>query len=579
MRHLSVILISLTFFSWTSSTLENQFLTTFEKSNGTKSASYTDGISWWDNLAKNFDEVHMQEFGMTDAGYPLHTIVLSKGKVKLENVKSSSKSTILINNAIHPGEPDGVDASMMLYRDILLDHRELMDSCIVVCIPYYNIGGALNRSNSSRANQNGPMEYGFRGNAQNLDLNRDFVKCDSRNAQSFAKLLQLIDPDVYVETHVSNGADYQYNITYLSTQPDKLGGQMGSHLRSKMIPSLEQKMKSKGNEMVPYVNHWGGPLKDSYATFYDSPRYSSGLTTLHNIFGFITETHMLKPFKQRVEATYDYLLSTVEYTKEQNSQIQVARDIQKSDVASATTMPIDWDVDKYDFKEIQFKGYEYGYKKSEVSGEDRLYYDRSKPITKSMFYRGSMLETTRKTKPKAYILRRGFIDVEDRLRWNGVELKELSQDTTIKVEVYKIVEFETVDQAYEKHYLHYDTKIDMDTIDWTFRKGDYLISTGTDKDRFILEMLEPEGPDSYFNWNFFDAVLQQKEHYSAYVFEDRAADLLANNPALKAQFEKAKQSKASSRGGMTAPEQLEWIYKHSPHSEKELKKLPVFKVL
>ncbi|MGB0850925.1 MAG: M14 family metallopeptidase [Bacteroidia bacterium] len=579
MRHLSVILISLTFFSWTSSTLENQFLTTFEKSNGTKSASYTDGISWWDNLAKNFEEVNMQEFGMTDAGYPLHTIVLSKGNVKLENVKSSSKSTILINNAIHPGEPDGVDASMMLYRDILLDHRELMDSCIVVCIPYYNIGGALNRSNSSRANQNGPMEYGFRGNAQNLDLNRDFVKCDSRNAQSFAKLLQLIDPDVYVETHVSNGADYQYNITYLSTQPDKLGGQMGSHLRSKMIPSLEQKMKSKGNEMVPYVNHWGGPLKDSYATFYDSPRYSSGLTTLHNIFGFITETHMLKPYKQRVEATYDYLLSTVEYTKEQNSQIQVARDIQKSDVASATTMPIDWDIDKYDFKEIQFKGYEYGYKKSEVSGEDRLYYDRSKPITKSMFYRGSMLETTRKTKPKAYILRRGFIDVEDRLRWNGVELKELSQDTTIKVEVYKIVEFETVDQAYEKHYLHYDTKIDMDTIDWTFRKGDYLISTGTDKDRFILEMLEPEGPDSYFNWNFFDAVLQQKEHYSAYVFEDRAADLLANNPALKAQFEKAKQSKASSRGGMTAPEQLEWIYKHSPHSEKELKKLPVFKVL
>ena len=192
---------------------ESEFKTIFESSNGTKSASYDEGIKWWSQICKEYNELSMQEYGMTDAGLPLHTITLSQEGYTLEKLGNSKKAIILINNAIHPGEPDGVDASMMLFRDIIQHNKNILDSCILVCIPYYNIGGALNRSGTSRANQNGPESYGFRGNAQNLDLNRDFIKCDSRNAQSFAKLLQLIDPDVYIETHVSNGADYQYNLT------------------------------------------------------------------------------------------------------------------------------------------------------------------------------------------------------------------------------------------------------------------------------------------------------------------------------------------------------------------------------
>jgi hypothetical protein len=161
-----------------------EFKTLFETSNGLQSAPYHSGIQWWKEFSNAFDEVQIQEYGMTDAGIPLHTIVLSKNGIALSQIKKSGKTILLINNAIHPGEPDGVDASMMLFRDILSSKKELLDSCILVCIPYYNIGGAINRSSYSRANQNGPEEYGFRGNAQNLDLNRDFVKCDSRNAES-----------------------------------------------------------------------------------------------------------------------------------------------------------------------------------------------------------------------------------------------------------------------------------------------------------------------------------------------------------------------------------------------------------
>ena len=153
-------------------------------------------------------------------------------------------------------------------------------------------------------------------------------------------------------------------------------------------------------------------------------------------------------------------------------------------------------------------------------------------------------------------------------------MQELTQDSTIQVISSRILSYETNKEPYEKHYLHYNTTTVADTISWTFRKGDYLIPMGTDKDRFILEMLEPEGPDSYFNWNFFDAVLQQKEWYSDYVFEDRAAELLEKDAGLKADFELMKQSKDS----ITPQEQLSWIYKNSPHYEKEYNRLPVFKV-
>ncbi len=578
MKKLSFILLALSLIS-RAAPKPKDFKTLFETSNGTQSAPYHEGIQWWETLAKSTEHIQIAEFGMTDAGLPLHVITLSKEGLAYDKIKDSHKTIILINNAIHPGEPDGVDASMMLFRDIAASQKELLDSCIVMCIPYYNIGGALNRNSSTRTNQDGPEAYGFRGNAQNLDLNRDFVKCDSRNAESFAKLLQLVDPDMYIETHVSNGADYQYTMTYLSTQPDKQGYEMGSYMRKEMIPALEQSMIAKDQEMVPYVNHWGGPLKNGYATFYDSPRYSSGLTTLHNIFGFITETHMLKPFKQRVEATYDYLLSSVEYCTTNSSTIKKIRSAQKEAVAAAKSMPIDWEVDKFDVTQMVFKGYEYGYKKSEVTGEDRLYYDRTKPVEKMMFYAGSMLETNHKEKPQAYILRRGFTAVEDRLRWNGVKLIALEKDTSIRVASYTIQDYQTVNSPYEKHYLHSKTRATLDTITWMFRKGDFLIPTGTDKDRFILEMLEPEGPDSYFNWNFFDAVLQQKEHYSAYVFEDKAAELLKNNEELRIQFEFATHQGIDTPVNISAEEKLDWVYKHSSHYEKEHNRLPVFKTL
>jgi hypothetical protein len=552
--------------------------TRFEKSKGKESADYFEGSSWWSLFGMTHFGSEAASFGDTDAGYKLQVVTLSSKPVRLYDIQKSNKTVILINNAIHPGEPDGVDASMMLFRDIATKTRgqKILENCILVCIPYYNIGGAINRNQHSRANQEGPISYGFRGNAQNLDLNRDFIKCDSKNAMSFAELLQIIDPDVYIETHVSNGADYSYTMTYLATQTDKLGYGMGTYLRDKMIPSLEQRMFDQDEIMVPYVNHHSGPLKDKMYTFYDSPRYSSGLTTLHQTFGFITETHMLKDFTRRVWATYKFLFSAADYCSEHSNEIQEKRKQAKLQVAKAQKFPIDWRVDTVAHKKFKFKGYEAGYKKSEVTGAQRLFYDQSKPVTRDMKYFNRMNPITTVTKPQYYVLKKGYWRVADRLKSNGVKLTALKKDTVITVNSFKIKDYESDKRPYEKHYHHSNVQYDLEPLTYQFREGDYLIEMNTDKNRFIAEVLEPGGPDSYFSWNFFDANLQQKEWFSPYVFEDKAYQLLLKDKNLKKQFEKKKLSDKKFASNSKA--QLYWIYKHSPHYESSHMRLPVFRI-
>ena len=314
MKNILFILLTLALISW-APPKSNDFKTIFETSDGKQSASYHEGIAWWKNFSNAFNEVQMQEYGITDAGFPLHIIVLSKDAQQLSEIKESSKTIILINNAIHPGEPDGVDASMMLFRDIVQGKIDAPKHTKLITIPIYNVGGSLNRNTGTRTNQNGPKSYGFRGNARNFDLNRDFIKCDTENAKSFTQLFHLINPEIFIDNHVSNGADYQYTLTHLFTQHNKLGGQQGQYLHNSLMPTLEQKLQGKNWDITPYVNVFNKVPENGFTQFMDSPRYSTGYTTLFNTLGLMVETHMLKPYKQRVLGTYELMKSMIEISE------------------------------------------------------------------------------------------------------------------------------------------------------------------------------------------------------------------------------------------------------------------------
>ena len=210
MRRILALLLFVPFFAST------QTITTkFEESKGAQTPTYQEIVNWWQKLDAASGKVKMLTMGMSDAGFPLNLIVIANnGDYNFDNIRKNNKRVILVNNGIHPGEPDGIDASMLLARDIVINKYKIPDNIVLAIIPVYNIGGCLNRSANYRVDQNGPEEFGFRGNSQNLDLNRDFIKCDSKEARSFAEIFHLTDPDVFVDNHVSNGADYQHALQY-----------------------------------------------------------------------------------------------------------------------------------------------------------------------------------------------------------------------------------------------------------------------------------------------------------------------------------------------------------------------------
>ena len=212
---------------------EYDFETIFERSEGMETATYNQVISYYQQLTEAFPTITIEEFGMTDSGLPLHLVTYSPDEEFDLTKLRENKTIIFINNGIHPGESDGIDATMMLFRDYADKKIAVPKNTIIVTIPVYNIGGALNRNSTTRVNQNGPAEYGFRGNARNYDLNRDFIKAYTRNARSFAEIFHHVNPDIFVDTHVSNGADYQYTLTHLFTQHNKLGGELGEYLEKR----------------------------------------------------------------------------------------------------------------------------------------------------------------------------------------------------------------------------------------------------------------------------------------------------------------------------------------------------------
>ncbi len=550
----------------------------FERTNGLESATYFEAIDWYKNLDKKYPQVFLKEMGSSDAGYPLHLVLVSAdGKFDPVQWHKKNKVVILINNGIHPGEPDGIDASMMLVRDIVSKKINLPENVALAFIPVYNIGGCLNRNSCSRANQNGPKAYGFRGNAQNLDLNRDFTKCDSKEARTFSQIFHFLDPDIFMDNHVSDGADYQHTMTLLTTQYDKLSAGLGEWLKDNFEPQLYKGMAEKNWEMVPYVNFETANPDNGMEMFYDPPRYSSGYAALFQTIGFVPETHMLKPFKDRVLSTYALMQTVMEKSSLNAIALITQRNKSKAETIKEKSWPLNWRNDTTKFSFITFKGYEQAFKASDATGLNRMYYDRSKPFTKQVKFFNVFTPGNFITVPAAYIIPQGWSDVVDLLKLNKVSVQQLKADTSIEVEVYHINEYKSLTRPYEKHHKNSGVKVSVMKEEIKFLKGDYVIPLNQRANRFIVEMLEPTGDDSYFAWNFFDAILQQKEGYSDYRWDDLAAEVLKNNPDLRRKMEEKK--KTDPKFAANGSAQLDFIYKNSPYYEPGHNRYPVYRLM
>ena len=558
-----------------------RFATPFEQSDGWETVKYQAAIRFYQDLSSKSPRVTISERGSTDSGLPLHLVLIADGEpVDLRKIRTDERSVLLINNAIHPGESDGVDASMAFARDLALNEREashVLSDVIVAIIPVYNIGGALNRNKGTRANQNGPREYGFRGNGRNYDLNRDFIKCDTRNARSFTQIFQMLDPDLLIDTHVSNGADYQHVMTTSQSQKDKLGLHLGTYLEEVFEPKLFDRMKRSGFPTIPYVNSGGRPPEQGFSQFLETPRYSTGYAALFQTMGFMTETHMLKPYPQRVKATQEFLRQAVELLATESKVIQEIKQKDRQAYPRQPQAAIAWEVDQNMPSRLEFHGYHAEYIDSEITPGKRLFYDRDKPFVRNIPYFNHYRVSRSVSLPAGYLIPREWHSVIELMQLNLVEMQVVEQVMQCKAEVYQIDEVETRSTPYEGHYFHDKVKLSVKVQDIRARPGDMIITIDQDRARYVVETLEPAAMDSLFRWNRFDTILQQKEHFSPYVFETSAHEMLNSDPKLKQDLTKQIEQDAQFATDRNA--QLEFLYRRSIHYEKSHRRYPVVRLL
>lgn len=563
---------------------QSESQTPFEAKGSNYSASYDEAIAFYKQLEASSDIVKVIEYpNGTDIGRPLHLVVITANGKSFDPriIRRTDSRIVLINNGIHPGEPCGVDASMILARDLVTDkiYRSLLEHVAVCIIPVYNVGGALDRGRDSRANQDGPEDHGFRGNGRLLDLNRDFLKADSRNAQTFLKIFATWQPDLFIDTHTSNGADYQHSITYIPTQKDKFNPELANYMNTVLNPELVKNLSLAGYDMCPYVNTkgWIMPPDSGLVGFLETPRYSTGLAALFNTIGYTTETHMLKPFEDRVYSTYHFLLNLLKTVNRDRKMIGRLRTAANEAVKTQTEFVIKWKRSPTVTEMIPFKGFTATIAPSQVTGLPRITYDRTNPYSKEIpFYNTFVPEITVQA-PKAYVVPQSWHEVVDRLKLAGVEMRQLSADAEVDVEVYYIDKWKPSPQPYEGHWPISQIETRTENATLTFHQGDYVVYCNQVANRYVVESLEPRAHDSWMFWNFFDEILQRKEYFSAYVFEETAQKMLADDPALKKELEEFIASDSTIAGNDWA--QMDFLYRKSDFYEPTHMRYPVGRMI
>ncbi len=564
---------------------ENAWITTFEASDGLQTASYDEVIDYSRRLADASPQVTYELIGKSAAGYDIPILIINKtGLARPGDVRASGDLVMLIEGGIHPGEAEGTDAILMLMRDIAItkDHAWLLENITFIFLPVFNVDGLNRMGPYNRINQNGPEEMGWRANSQNLNLNRDFLKADTPEMHAWLTMFNNWLPDFFVDCHTTDGADYQYVITYVMETFGTMDPMLTRWQEKEFLPYVQGKMDVAGHLMNPYVSfrRWHDPqsgLRSGPA----SPRLSQGYTAIQNRPGLLIETHMLKPHRQRTEATYDLLLASAEFLDTNPEKLKViirAADANTADPSFRDRpFPVNWTRDDTDSVMMEFKGVEYDIVKSDLTGGNWYKYHPDRPVTFELPWFNSSVPSVTVDLPEAYIIPQQWYEVIYRLALHGVEIRYLYEDTDLWVEQYRFDDPRWSRGPNEGRFTINDIRYETfrDTV--TFRKGSAVVDMNQRTARVIASILEPAAPDSYVHWGFFNAIFEQKEYSETYVMETLAREMLAADPELKAEFERKKADDpdfAGSQWGM-----LNWFYSKTPYWDDQKNLYPVGKIV
>ncbi len=573
---------------WIFSTLllaqDVEWLTKLEKSNYLETVSYEECISFSKKLAAFSPMTHYQEIGFSPQQRAIPLLIIDKdGFTNVQDIKKAGRLIIFIQAGIHAGEPDGTDAGFLLLRDMLIHHKnlDLLNHLSILFIPSLNVDGLARMSPYNRINQNGPKEMGWRTNGNNLNLNRDYMKADSPEMRAVLGVFTEYLPDLFIDCHTTDGADYQYVATYAVETFGNMDDGLTDWTKNVYEPYLVEQMNKKNSPIFPYVTfkNWHDP-RSGLIRRAGTPMTSHGYFALQNRVGLLIETHMLKPYKPRVFATYDLLIASMEIMtkhgkalRELNNQADLLLSSYKY---SPKEITVKYEVNMMDTLKVDFLGVEYDVVKSDLTGGDWFQYsDIKTTFNLNLFEKQKPKE--RVELPLAYIIPVEWQAVQDVMRAHGIEYLITDKKHKVFIESYKFSEQKWQNKSFEGRQGLTSFNMEKEKRETEYEAGAMLIPVRQRTLKILVYLLEPKADNSLVSWGFFNSTMERKEYAETYVMEKMAREMIAENPDLLIEFNKWRAENPELAKNQWL--QTMWFFEKTPYWDQKKDIYPVGRII
>jgi hypothetical protein len=552
-----------------------EWLTRAERTGFQETSRYAEDMQFCEKLQKASPWIHYTTFGKSPEGRELPLLIVSKD----QNFKpsASNKLLILINNGIHAGEISGKEATYMLLREIAITRKkeELLDHLDLLVIPIFNVDGHERVSPYNRINQNGPKEMGWRTNSQNLNLNRDWLKAEQSEMRAMLNLFYEWLPDFVIDNHVSDGADFQYDITWVTDDHFAVANHVRQYFSSHFEPRLIAALQQKGHKVNQYFELIDSidPAKGITVGPFE-PRYCTGFCTLNNRPALTTESHALKDFRTQIVAHYDLMEEALKIFNADPTSLHTAvRLADRESMEMREAYPVRLRLDRQQSEPFSYHGIAYTNQLSPISGTTKVVYG-STPIELTVSYFRSVVADVTIMPPLAYVIPPQWTQVIECLQSHHIKLSRLAKEVSGMFEGYRFKDVTWEAAPFEGHHRAYFTT--LKTTEYrTLREGSAIVYVNQRNNKVILGLLEPDAADSLVSWGYFNMIFEDKEYAENYLLEKIAIEMLAKNPALKSEFDERLKDKVFAADSTA---RLRFFYDHSPYKDQMKNLYPIIRI-
>lgn len=543
---------------------------TYERSGGTETGRYAEAVAFCNALAKRSKFCRVLRYGTSPEGRPMLALLISRvGNFTPATMGSNNRPLIFVQNGIHAGEIEGKDASLMLARGMLLEGKEpaLFAACDWMILPVYNVDGHERMSPYNRINQNGPKEMGWRGTGQNLNLNRDYTKADAPETKAWLQLVHRFKPDFFFDDHTTDGADYQY-AAMLSVPHGPVLPTATAAFQRELYNQVKPVVDAKGYLVSPYFDNLDRAHPEKGITTEDfSARYSNGYLSAMGLPSMLVETHVLKDYKTRVEATYWSLVATSTFVMNHRSELKRLNRAAAVPPKEGETVVLGSKLAETNAP-FRFMGWKFAPKRYPLIGSDVAFWTKE-PVQMETTIRDEYVPNETAAAPAGYAVPAAWTDVIERLKLHGLPVTVTKAPLTEDYATYRFDGVKFAAQPFESRFMESYTSTPI-VERRTLPAGTAVVPAT----RLAMQFLEPAGPDSFMRWGLFSNVFEQKEYFEDYAMAPVGEAMLEKDAKLKAEYDAwLAQNPAANTNA-----RLRWLFSRSAYRDERLSVYPVVRL-